>query len=227
MRVRIVSYNIKIGAETSLDEVGRGLASLSPDIVALQEVGLRWLWGEKADSVSKLSAATKLPHTLYAPALASFDGGSFGVALLSRYPLQRARVLRLSRVVDEPRVLACARVDVASHSLWVATTHLSYKEDRISQARQIAEHFATLEGHKILLGDLNAEPEEGLHKVAAPGMVDAFAAKGRGKGLTFSVAEPKWRLDYAMIDPRLVIERCEVPAVRASDHFPLLVDLAL
>jgi endonuclease/exonuclease/phosphatase family metal-dependent hydrolase len=227
MRVRLISYNIKIGAETSLDEVGRGLASLSPDLVALQEVGLRWLWGEKADSVAKLSAATTLPYTLYAPALASFDGGSFGVALLSRYPLQQAHVLRLTRVVDEPRVLACAQVALGSGTLWFATTHLSYKEDRISQARQIAAHLATLEGRKVLLGDLNAEPEERLHEVAAPGLVDAFAAKGRGRGLTFSVAEPKWRLDYAMVDPLLVIERCEVPAVRASDHFPLLVDLAL
>lgn len=224
--MRLVSYNIKVGAETSLREVARAIASLDADVVALQEVGVRWLWGEKADALAILGAEAGLPHTLFAPALAAFDGASFGVALLSRTPLDEAQVVRLSRVVDEPRVLAVARVmSAALGPLWVMTTHLSYKEDRVTQARQIAAELAKRQEPAVLLGDLNAEPDERLHEIAAPGFIDAFAAVGRGEGLTFSVAEPKWRIDYALIDPRLRATRCEVSPLRASDHFPLVVEI--
>ena len=73
MLVKLLSYNIKVGAETSLVEVARATASIGADIIALQEVGCRWLWGDRGDGVQTISSVTGLTHTRFAPALASFD----------------------------------------------------------------------------------------------------------------------------------------------------------
>lgn len=226
MILRLLSYNIKVGAETSTVEVARAVASLSPDLVALQEVGCRWLWGDKGDGVQTISSLARLPHTRFAPALASFTGGAFGVALLSRFPITSHQLVYLERHVDEPRVLLGAEVSLEEGaSLRLFTTHLSYKEDRVWQARQIAKYVTAPGSPAVLLGDINSEPEEGLHTLAAPGFTDAFSVCGSGPGYTFAVGDPKWRIDYAMIDPRVTVRSCTIPDLRASDHYPLLVEV--
>jgi endonuclease/exonuclease/phosphatase family metal-dependent hydrolase len=228
MLVKLLSYNIKVGAETSLVEVARTAASVGADIIALQEVGCRWLWGDRGDGVQTISSVTGLAYTRFAPALASFSGGAFGVAILSRYPIVTHQLRYLERHVDEPRVLLQAEIALSDEvRLRVFTTHLSYKEDRIWQARQIAQSITEKDSLAILLGDINAEPEEQLHTLAAPGFVDAFAHCGEGPGFTFATNDPKWRIDYAMVDPRCKIVSCKVLDVKASDHYPLLLEVEL
>lgn len=228
MRLKLLSYNIKVGAQTSLAEVGSAVAALEPDVVALQEVGISWFWGDRGDGVKEISQAAKLPHTRFAPALAFATGAAFGVALLSRFPIKTHRLTYLPKQVDEPRVLLDTEVLLPKEKLLrVLTTHLSYKEDRVSQGRKVAEELKKDGPPAVLLGDLNAEPEEGLHRAIAPSFLDAFAVCGDGAGLTFSVEDPKWRIDYALCDPRLTIHSCRVPEVRASDHFPLLVEVEI
>jgi endonuclease/exonuclease/phosphatase family metal-dependent hydrolase len=228
MLVKLLSYNIKVGAETSLIEVARTAASIGADVIALQEVGCRWLWGDRGDGVQTISSVTGLAHTRFAPALASFSGGAFGVAILSRYPILRHELRYLERHVDEPRVLLQAELALPeAQPLRVFTTHLSYKEDRVWQARQIAQEITQRDSLAILLGDINAEPEEQLHALAAPGFVDAFAAVGEGSGYTFATNDPKWRIDYAMVDPRIKLVSCKVLDLKASDHYPLLLEVEL
>lgn len=228
MRIKLLSYNIKVGAETSLLEVARTTASIGADIVALQEVGCRWLWGDRGDGVQTISSVTGLAYTRFAPALASFTGGAFGVAILSRYPILSHQIRYLERHVDEPRVLLQAEIAPTDETrLRVFTTHLSYKEDRVWQARQIAQSITERDSLAVLLGDINSEPEEQLHTLAAPGFIDAFARCGEGPGFTFATNDPKWRIDYAMVDPRLKIVSCKVLDLKASDHYPLLLEVEI
>jgi endonuclease/exonuclease/phosphatase family metal-dependent hydrolase len=228
MIIKLLSYNIKVGAETSTLEVARTVAAIGADIVALQEVGCKWLWGDRGDGMQAISSIANLPHTRFAPALASFLGGAFGVGVASRLPIVDHKIIYLERHVDEPRVLLQSEIALDDERrLRVFTTHLSYKEDRVWQAKQIAKAIGVKGPPAILLGDINSEPEENLHNIAAPGFVDAFAQCGQGTGFTFATNDPKWRIDYAMIDPGLQIVSCRVLAHKASDHFPLLVEVEI
>jgi endonuclease/exonuclease/phosphatase family metal-dependent hydrolase len=64
------------------------------------------------------------------------------------------------------------------------------------------------------------------------GYVDAFASAGGGPAETWSTEDPRVRIDYAFVSPPLAerLRRCqrwETPlAHAASDHFPLLTELA-
>ena len=78
-------------------------------------------------------------------------------------------------------------------------------------------------------GDLNENARGASWHIVAGGLVDAAEAKGCGDRLTFSCANPRARSDALFGDPRLEIPRNDVIhtplARRASDHFPILVDL--
>ncbi len=75
-----------------------------------------------------------------------------------------------------------------------------------------------------------------IDRVLAEGFIDAYrAAHPDGGGSTMPAVAPTVRLDYVMVGPDLVplVTTCEIPAIdpallrRASDHLPIVVDLAL
>ncbi|MDY0061291.1 MAG: endonuclease/exonuclease/phosphatase family protein [Myxococcota bacterium] len=64
-----ITYNIRLGLESSLGAVGRLLTSLAPDLVGLQEVGAGWVMGPAGDQAAILAQGVGLPHHLFGPAL--------------------------------------------------------------------------------------------------------------------------------------------------------------
>jgi endonuclease/exonuclease/phosphatase family metal-dependent hydrolase len=108
----------------------------------------------------------------------------------------------------------------------------------------------------VILGDFNAlapsDYHEGFDKSPSPdkssreatsdgqvvslmleaGYVDAFAVAGHGPGETWSTADPHVRIDYAFLSPSLAaqLRHCQrwepLLSRSASDHFPLLIELA-
>lgn len=94
--------------------------------------------------------------------------GSYGDAVLSRYPIQEIRRFKLypdkaqGDTEREDRAVCAIRVEVGDHSLWVASTHLDHRDvelSRISQANQLKDVVSSLDGPLVLCGDLNANPE--------------------------------------------------------------------
>ncbi|MCW5850944.1 MAG: endonuclease/exonuclease/phosphatase family protein [Anaerolineae bacterium] len=94
----VLSYNIKAGQHhpDSLEAVAQVIEALHPDIVALQEVDVvahrthwvhqpAWL-GQRLSLRDHFGAALQLP-----------DGGQYGVALLTRWPVERAQVYSLPK----------------------------------------------------------------------------------------------------------------------------------
>ncbi len=71
-----------------------------------------------------------------------------------------------------------------------------------------------------------------IARLLKAGYVDAFRTVGEGDGRTYTTAEPTLRLDYCFVDPSIQgglqrARRWESDLARvASDHFPLVVDMA-
>ncbi len=221
------TYNIRVGIETSLEDVGATILSGGADVVALQEVGVRWRMGACVDQPAVLGAAAGLPFHAFAGALLDDAGGRFGVALLSRWALDGVQTTNLPREADEQRVLLRARV-LAPMPFIVLVTHLSVNApERLRQAEQVGRAVRAEIEPVLLLGDLNDLPGSPVVVTACAGLIDCFDAQGQGPPETFSVRDPHRRIDYIACGPGLAVAGpCTVlRSARASDHFPLVASL--
>ena len=100
-QLRLLTFNIRHGASAwgagtlNIERTASVIAAQQPDVVAVQEVDRHFgARSEYQDQPALLAEMTGLPHLLYAPAItrAPEPGHSmpreYGIALLSRFPLQ-------------------------------------------------------------------------------------------------------------------------------------------
>ncbi|MDQ4079517.1 MAG: endonuclease/exonuclease/phosphatase family protein, partial [Gemmatimonadota bacterium] len=171
-----------------------------------------------------------------------YDGGKYGVATLSRWPINFDTLYRLP--VDPPQDRAggsreprgMLRADIASPYgvMTVFNTHIdASREDtwRRQEATVIVSTVTAARAMRPLIllgGDMNSTPESVVQQmVRGAGLRDAFAECGRGAGLTFPSDSAVKRIDYLYLTGMARCSRAEVPATRASDHRPLVVDVLL
>jgi len=109
---------------------------------------------------------------------------------------------------------------------------------RLVQARALRELVQAEPGPVIVAGDLNSsDPSRVCATLREAGLQDAFAAGGRGYGYTYGHfllqhrlpwMQLSWmRIDHIMASAQLRIGRCWVGTGKASDHRPVIADLAL
>lgn len=163
-QITIATYNIRHGADVSLD--WRLLAEIirqsGADIIGIQEVdmGTNRIGGR--DTMAGLQEATGFKHALFVPSM-SYDGGQYGTAILSRFPMASAEVHPLQSANYEPRAFGCIRVTPEEGSSFCfLNTHLSYEstEQQNIQLRQIAAWMDERIHRSIptvLTGDFNTE----------------------------------------------------------------------
>lgn len=236
MKLNLMTYNVRLGIETSLGALADAVAAHgAPDLLALQEIGVRWRMGERVDQPAVLAARLGLPYHAFAGALTDDAGGRFGVALLSRLPVLHADFALLPRLEDEQRVLLRVTLDTEPR-VHVFNTHLSiHAPERALQAARVAESVALVEGPTLVLGDFNDlsdSPVLATLRAASPAgaapLRDLFDDVGVGDPLTFSVKAPNRRIDYLLCGGGFEPEACRVLGdVRTSDHFPLVGRVSL
>lgn len=227
MTLTLVTYNIRLGVESSLDAIADALRAACPDappdLVALQEVGDHWNMGEHTDQTATLARQLGLAHHTFAGALTDARGGRYGIALMAPHAIEDIHVTPLPRDTDEQRVVLAATLATPT-PIHVITTHLSVAEpERITQAHHIGRLAAAAPGPVIVLGDLNDRPATPTHAAARGTLTDCFDHAGAGPAETFSVVDPHRRIDYIFAGGGLVPTACRVVReATASDHFPLV-----
>jgi endonuclease/exonuclease/phosphatase family metal-dependent hydrolase len=222
--LRVVSYNVHSQRDdtAALAEVVRAAA---PDVVIVQEGPRRFRWRHKcaslADSFGLVVAAGGLP------ALGNLLLTSLRVRVLAtrcqRYPLTPGRHLRGA---------AYAECRVGGSRFLLAGSHLSTDPaERPAQAAAFKRELAAATLPVVAGADLNEEPDGPAWRTVAEGLTDTAVAADRADRHTFSCAHPHRRIDALFVDPRITVVDYDVVDTprtrRASDHFPVLVDLLL
>jgi endonuclease/exonuclease/phosphatase family metal-dependent hydrolase len=121
--LRLMTYNIKHGAESSLEQVADVINAEQPDLVALQEVDVDADRSGNVDQPHRLSQLTGMA-SLFRSATTLPTNGLYGVALLSRFPIISSSKLLLTSG-SEQRILMT--VDVELDAGWlvpIGVTHM-------------------------------------------------------------------------------------------------------
>ena len=237
--LRVMSYNIHHGEGTDgrfdLQRLAQIINDHQPDLVSLQEVDRRTARADGVDQAMELARLTGMDMA-YGKAM-DYDGGAYGVAVLSRTPLRLARAHPLPHGDGrEPRTALSALIKhgPSGEVLFIAT-HLQHNSeaDRIAEAQVINGLFVDEGGPPVILaGDLNAQPLSPPMAVLLAHWRDAAAGAPGAPGApapTWPSDEPRVRIDYVLFHPAgawRVIEAKVIEEIIASDHRPLLVELA-
>ncbi|HRC54848.1 MAG TPA: endonuclease/exonuclease/phosphatase family protein [Kofleriaceae bacterium] len=238
-RLRAVTYNLHgISGELTARALREDPATAQADLLLLQEVDSRGACSAACAAGKELGFAS-----LYAPGHQQ-DGGTSGVAILSRWPLRDPQVIELPyqhAVINSARRIAlAATVDTAAGPLRVISVHL---ENRISPAARVAQlapvlgHARRFEGAVLIGGDMNTSPFSWLlHLLPIPtgAQDDRLNAAVRAAGLQTPVSKgrptSKWlnmRLDAIYTRGLQAGASGVATSVRASDHLPLWLSVVV
>lgn len=232
--VRILTFNILHGATTKgdfdLDKLASVINKVNPDLVALQEVDYKTKRAKNYDLATELGLRTKMAP-LFGKAM-NFDGGAYGVGILSKNPIIRSNNLPLpySRG-NEPRTSLEILIELKSgDTIRFVATHLDHKNDspdRINQVKTINNEFVKKDYPAILAGDLNATPESETISILKKYWMDSFSDQPEP---TYSSDNPRKKIDYIMYRPAEkweVVENKVICDKVASDHCVVLSVLRL
>jgi endonuclease/exonuclease/phosphatase family metal-dependent hydrolase len=227
--LKVMNYNIKHAELSSLESIAGVINAQSPDIVVLQEVDVLTNRSGRVDQAARLGQLTDMYYS-FQPALLSYDGGQYGLALLSRYPILSSQRIPL-RSTAEQRILALMEVELdPEHVISVGITHFANTTatERQNQAEDVK---AALAGRPLVVlgGDLNASPSEACITSLRQQLTDAWTRGGSGNGYTHDARFPTKRIDYLMLGAGWIspVQASVVGASSQSDHRPVVATLTL
>nr|AYM53945.1 endonuclease/exonuclease/phosphatase family protein [Corallococcus coralloides] len=229
--LRVMTFNIQSGAR-GLENVARVIRASVPDVVALQEVDVGSTRAGGLDQVEELSRLTGLPYRAHFRTTELY-GGAYGIALLSRFPLEALAQYPLPVPAKaEPRTLAHAVLQVDGREVSVYLTHLIRRpfngDARVRQSALVSRLMAADKRPKLLMGDLNDDPGSRPIRLLRRDLRDVVATTG-GAGGTYPMPLflPTLRIDYVLACDAFTPVSSRVLRVDVSDHYPVVADLRL
>lgn len=233
--LRVMSYNIHHGegldGRLDLERIAKVIIDARADLVGLQEVDRGVERTQRRDLPAELARLTglevrfesNLPH----------QGGEYGNAVLSRFPIKASRNTRYRAPrPGEQRGFLQVTVEAHGREILFINTHLDFRagdEERLASVDELRAAVAAA-GPKpvIMVGDFNAAPASAPIARVAEFMRDAWPAAGQGPGFTIPVRKPAKRIDYIWFTPgALTPVNASVIYSEASDHLPVVTEFRL
>ena len=253
--MRLASFNLLHGRSLSdgqveVERLSDAVRELDVDVLGLQEVDRGQSRSSSRDLTREAAEVMGTEHWRFVPALVGTPGGawraavdadhegaepSYGIGLVSKYPVQEWHVIRLAAapvkspvmlpgtkqvmwLQDEPRIGLAAVVQTPSGVITVATTHLSFVPVWNGvQLRKLCARLAQLPGPRILLGDLNMPPP-------FPRALSGWRSLAKVK--TYPANDPKIQLDHVLASGDVgPVRSVDTPELPLSDHRALVITL--
>jgi endonuclease/exonuclease/phosphatase family metal-dependent hydrolase len=226
-----MSYNIHVGQDENgkdqLKEMAAFMKASGADIIGLQEVDSVCNRSGNVDEMKVLSEMTGMYYA-YGRHFA-FDGGSYGLGILSRYPISHITNDRITVILEgkrETRAMVSATITVGKKALTFTTVHMDYRDhaSRVNQSLEMLDILKRKTMPVILTGDFNAEP-------ATPELdnLRGFFTDVSSEGMTYPVLKPIKKIDYIMVDKAHLSKASakKVFPVLYSDHLPVMSTVKL
>ncbi len=230
-RLRMMTYNIRRGRgidwKVDLGRIADVIQSYAPDVVTLQEVDIGRKRTGRIDQPSELAKRLGM-EMLFAPCVEYAEGERYGLATLTRLPIKSSRQIALPlKYRSEPRSSLITVLGWGeNHVVEVINTHLSmlFKE-RPGQVAALAAEMAN--EALIVAGDFNMTPWSPAYRSLRHG---SFLHSATRFARTWPAPAPFMPLDHILYRGQVRIVNAEAwlggPARSASDHLPVVVELA-
>jgi endonuclease/exonuclease/phosphatase family metal-dependent hydrolase len=228
----VLTYNIHHGNPPSqsksiidLDTIAATIQASGAGLVAIQELDSMTVRSNKVYQLKAL--AEKLGMHYHFERTIPYEGGAYGIGILSKYPLETITAYPLPEVngvKTEPRKLLLAKVVINKRLVYFGCTHVDYKNKEVNmlQVQEIVKVLTPIKKQRVVIGgDFNAVPTEASMQY----MATQYAHAGDYNGLTIPVLNPKKKIDFIFYQSRqLRLEQDSVLTAHnyGSDHLPVI-----
>lgn len=208
--------------ENNLARLAACIRESGADVVALQEVDRGAARSSGVDMPARLSEMSELAYDYFIK-IRDFQGGEYGTAILSRYPILKKRTIQYPvRIATQGTSCGYVVLDVNGTAVTVYNTHLSCESEE-ANTETLECLGAILNEHRagggtcLVCGDFNTSPE----KVARylPDMLRAH------DGL---VTYADRSIDHILYTPPITVENTRTIDTQAdgtTDHYMLLAEV--
>lgn len=235
--LKIVAYNIHHANPPSkpdsidIDAIVKTIEAQTPDIVALQEIDANTTRSGEGNQAEMI--AEKLGMNVFFGKAIDYDGGEYGVAVLSKYPISEQRVHYLPSAPEtngEPRVLATVKIALPNGmSIRFGSTHLDAQRadtNRLLQIKEIVKIASEENLPMIVAGDFNAPPNTEVIDL----LDKHFTRTCSNCDPTIPVHNPAKAIDFIAYKPQelfSVNSHRVISETYASDHLPIVAVLKI
>ena len=217
--LRVFTYNIQQGfddrGERNFDGQLKLIREKSPDIIGLQECDTARIAGGNADVVAYMADSLDM-YSYYGPSSVT---GTFGIALLSRYPIENAATYFLFSKGEQVAVIE-ADITVSDQVFRIYVTHLG-NSGPIFQMRQMLELMQG-QDNLIAMGDFNFRPYEEQYAITTQEFLDAYNVADQKEIPTLWGNSEPWkveeRIDHFFLSKDLKVSYLEYLTQPESDH---------
>jgi endonuclease/exonuclease/phosphatase family metal-dependent hydrolase len=233
--LRVMTYNIHVGVgmdkKLDIERIADVIHSQHPDLVGLQEVDRGVKRTELRDEILELAKLTGMEFA-FAHNL-DYQGGQYGVAILSRFPIQKIDHRKYENTREaERRGMIRVEIKLNGRIVNFVTTHLDYQNEdgRVFETEQLLKFLQPVNGPLIVVGDFNDEPAGAAYKLMLKRFQDGWiAGKANQEGLSYPADQPSKRIDYVFTrqSDRIRTKKAWIVSTLASDHLPVVADLEL
>ena len=149
-------------AVIDVDAIASVIKKENPDIVAVQEIDVNTKRDGHLNEATEIASKAGYKSYYFAKTI-DFEGGEYGILILSKYPLSNTVTYKLptnEAIGGEHRVLATATVQLPNKEIiQFGCTHLDayHVENRLLQIKEISRITAGVKVPFIIAGDFNAE----------------------------------------------------------------------
>lgn len=232
--LKIVTFNIQQGFDIdgkfNFTGILADLREIDADIIGLQESDTCRISSGNGDIVRFFANKLHL-HSYFGPKTVT---GTFGIALLSKYPISNA-ITHYMYSAGEQTATIEAQITVDTRTFNVFVTHFGEDEyDKEKQAEKIVE-LTTGKSNTILLGDFNFIPLSLQYNLTTSVLDDAWITvwptgiddQGYG-GYTNNWQNPTNHIDFIFISSDITLTDCRVVRdAHSSDHMPVTATIQL
>jgi len=232
LQLRVMTYNIRycrgMDGEVDIPRIAGVINASNPDLVSLQEVDMRTRRALRVDQTAELARLTGM-HAQFGRAI-DFQGGEYGQAILSRWPISEFDVVELPSEPDQEQRVAVAagiRGEGNRPDILFVGTHLHHREEelRLPQVERLLEYLRESPWEvKFLTGDINARPDSATLALIYQEWEDTTP----DHYFTFPSPEPNRKIDYILFPrghPWRVVHSEVIDEPVASDHRPVFAVL--
>lgn len=230
MVIKVVTFNIHHGTDMNnrprLREIYNLLKQINPDIINLQEVDM--LRPQTAQQKQAFILAQRLGmRYVYGP-VRLYEQGSYGNAILSRYPIVESNNIKLE---DDKDVRFCLQANIRLNNKLVSiyNTHLGLSQPKRYQQliNDILPQILPLNYPALLAGDFNAPATRPEIIMLNSLLSDTYLKNSGLYQYTFPAHNPSARIDYIFVNKHVTPIDYYIVDTNVSDHLPVVTVLEI